>query len=335
MLSTIAALSPLSAVVRLGMDIGFHYRTLRDKVAFGKQRGSLSGVNGDGPVLLLDTNSLFFRAFHALPPMNTKAGEPTSAIYGLSSLLLKLIREERPKGIAWAKDAPRTFRHEAFDAYKAGRPPVPDALRSQFGRLGDLLSASGAPVFEAIGFEADDVLATLAREVAQSGERVRIVTGDRDLFQVVRTGVDVLFVGRRGADATVYDAHEVQARFGVRPEQLPSLVALVGDASDNLPSVRGIGEKTAAALIGRFENVDGLLGHIDEVTPPRVRDALVSASDQIRRTESLARLRSDVVLAPGPKSVAPSAACFDRLRALFTELEFSSLLPRLDKLVER
>lgn len=289
-------------------------------------------MDTEGPVLLLDTNALFFRAFHALPPMNTKRGEPTSAIYGVSALLLKLWREERPKGIAWAKDAPTTFRHEAFDGYKAGRPRMPDALRSQLGRLSALLAATGAPEFEAAGFEADDVLATLAREVSESGIRVRIVTGDRDLFQVARAGVDVLFVGRRGADAKIYDAAEVEARFGVTPAQRPSYVALVGDSSDNLPGVRGVGEKTASALIGRFGSIAGLLAHLDDVTPERVRDALRGAAEQMQRTEALARLREDVPLEPGPRFASLSAASVERLRTLFVELEFSSLLPRLDKL---
>lgn len=295
--------------------------------------GSLFDMDGDGPVLLLDTNALFFRAFHALPPMNTTRGEPTSAIYGMSALLLKLFREERPIGIAWAKDAPRTFRHDAFDGYKAGRSRMPDALRAQLGRLSELLAATGAPEFEAAGFEADDVLATLAREVSTSGNRVRIVTGDRDLFQVVGAGVDVLFVGRRGADAKIYDASEVEARFGVAPAQRPSLVALVGDPSDNLPGVRGIGEKTAAALIRRFGSVGGLLEHLDEVTPPRVRDAVRAAAEQIRRTEALARLRDDVPLEPGRRFAPLSPSSIERLRSLFVTLEFSSLLPRFDKLV--
>jgi DNA polymerase-1 len=130
----------------------------------------------------------------------------------------------------------------------------------------------------------------------------------------------------------VCDVREVEARCGVRPEQRPSLVALIGDASDNLPSVRGVGEKTAAALIRRFGDVDCLLAHVEEVTPLRVRDTLRAAADQMRRTESLARLRSDVPLAPGPRFREPSAAAFERLRALFVELEFSSLLPRLEKL---
>lgn len=135
-----------------------------------------------GPVLLLDTSSLFFRAHHALPPMNTRSGEPTSASYGLSLLLLKLFREERPIGLAWAKDGPeRTFRHVAFSAYKAQRPPIPDTLRRQLERLDELIAASGGPSFVAPGFEADDVLATLAREIRRehAAQRVRVVTGDR------------------------------------------------------------------------------------------------------------------------------------------------------------
>jgi len=263
--------------------------------------------------------------------MNTKAGEPTSAIYGVSTLLLKLLREERPHGVAWAKDSPRTFRHEAFDGYKAGRARMPDELRSQLGRLSELLAASGAPAFEAAGFEADDVLATLASEVSDAGTRVRIVSGDRDLFQTVGPLVDVLFVGRRGADAKIYDEREVLARFGIAPEQRPSFVALVGDATDNLPSVRGVGEKTASSLIRRFGGVGALLEHLQDVTPTHVREAIRAAAEQMRRTEELARLRRDVPLPPGPRFALPSKDAFSNLRALFVELEFTSLLPRLAK----
>jgi DNA polymerase-1 len=285
------------------------------------------------PVLLLDTSSLFFRAYHALPPMTTRAGEPTSAIYGLSSLLLKLLREERPAGLVWAKDAKgKTFRHSSFPDYKAHRPPVPEGLRAQFARLDQLLTASGAPVFEAPGFEADDVLATLARELRDEGQRVRLVTGDRDLFQLATSDVDVLFVGHRGAEAKVYDAAAVEARFGVSPAQRPSFVALVGDPADNLPKVPGIGEATAAALIRRFGDIARLLEHLEEITQVRVRNALRAAAEQLLRTEELARLRDDVHLGPGPRFAPVLPAGEGRLRALFTELEFSSLLPRLEKL---
>src|SRR4051812_47967673 len=185
------------------------------------------------PALLLDTYSLFFRAFHALPLMSTRSGEPTSALYGLSSLLLKLLREQRGAALAFALDAPQaTFRHDRFDEYKAGRAPTPSLLALQFDRLEELLAAFGVPVFRAPGFEADDVLATLAKEARMLTVPALVVSGDRDLLQLAGGTIKVNFVGRRGKEAQVYDEAAVLARFGVLPEALPAYVGLVGDTSD-------------------------------------------------------------------------------------------------------
>jgi DNA polymerase-1 len=174
------------------------------------------------PFLVFDTFSVLFRAFHALPPMNTRAGQPTSAIYGMAVLLLKLLREQAPKGLSFARDRSEpTFRHRQYAQYKGQRPPLPDALTSQFALLDRLLAALGAPVFGISGCEADDVLATLARELTASGEHVRVVSGDRDLFQVVRARVEVLFIGRRGQPPVLYDEAAIARRFGLAAQQLP------------------------------------------------------------------------------------------------------------------
>jgi len=285
-------------------------------------------------VLLLDTYSLFFRAFFALPPMTTVAGRPTSAIYGFSVLLLKLIREERPLGLAFALDAPQaTFRHAASPTYKAQRATAPDPLRQQLAVLPRLLEAVGAPAVVAPGFEADDVLATQARALTAQGRATRIVTGDRDLFQVVGHGVDVLFLGARGQKPIVYDLEAIARRYGLTPEQLPLRTALVGDVSDNLPKVPGIGDKTAETLARRFGDAATLLTRLDDVTPLAVRETLRGAAAQIRQTEQLARLRYDVPLPEGPLFTALDPEAIGRIRSLFVELEFGSLLPRLDHIL--
>jgi DNA polymerase-1 len=283
--------------------------------------------------LLIDTSSILFRAHHALPPMTTRKGVPTAALYGTSSLLLKLLREERPKAMAFALDAPRpTFRHERYDAYKATRKPLPDPLRVQLARLPELLDAFGVPAHRAPGFEADDVLATLARVVAARGDLVRIVTGDRDLFQAVTERVDVLFIGRRGEKPVVYDAAAVEGRFGVPPGKLPTYVALVGDKSDNVPGISGIGPRSAAKLVARVSGVAELLDRVDEIEAPALRSAVVLAADRIRANEELLRLCDDVSLTNGVEVAPVSKAAIPKLRALFEELEFKSLLPRLDVL---
>jgi DNA polymerase-1 len=284
-------------------------------------------------VLLFDTSSLFFRAYHALPAMNTTRGEPTSAIYGLSVQLLQLLREQKPVGLAFALDGPQpTFRHVEYDAYKGQRAAMPEPLRAQLPLLDRWLSLLAVPAFRAPGFEADDVLATLTRQLSGAGHAVRVVTGDRDLFQVIDDQVDVLFVGRRGQKPVVYDVAAVEQRFGVRSQQLPSLMALTGDRSDNLPGIAGIGMRTAAKLVQRFGDVGQLLAQLHEVTPVTLRASLEAAREQLLRNEKLSRLHLDAPLPDGPRCLPVSAEAYARLRAFFIELEFKSLLERLDRL---
>lgn len=284
--------------------------------------------------LLIDTHSLFVRSFFALPEMTTRAGAPTSALYGLSVLILKLLREQRPSGVAFALDTGQpTFRHVRSAAYKAQRAPLAAPLRAQFAMLPRLLEALGAPRFVAPGFEADDILATLARELSAGGTAVRVVSGDHDLFQVIDDRVDVLFVGARGQPPKDYDLAAVAARYRLLPQQLPTLAALLGDVTDNLPKVAGIGERTAQSLVARFGDARGLLAHLDEVEPARVRAALQQAAPQILETEELARLRHDVPLPEGPRVSAIDRDHLLQTRALFEELEFKSLVARIDRLL--
>lgn len=264
--------------------------------------------------------------------MTTRAGEPTSALYGFSSVLLKLLREHHPSAVAIALDAPKkTFRHERFEAYKGERPRAPDALVRQLARFPEVVAALGVPAHVAPGFEADDILATLARELRDDGQDGLVVSGDRDLLQVARGTTRVLFVGRRGKDAVLYDAAAVEARFGVPPEKVPSWIALAGDPSDNLARVPGVGPSTATELVQRFRDVAELLAHVDEL-PARLGDSLRAHAEAIRTNEDLARLRDDVVLAPTAHwaPVGPEARA--ALRVLFEGLEFKSLLARLDAL---
>ena len=289
------------------------------------------------PALLLDTFSLFFRAFFALPSMSTTRGEPTGALYGFSSLLLKLLREHGGAGraeLCLALDTGRpTFRHREFQPYKAQRERAPTPLVEQLRRLDELLAALGAPVLGAPGFEADDVLATVAAGLRAESREALVVSGDRDLLQLAHGSVRVHFVGRRGKDAVTYDEAAVLQRFGVPPWRLPSFVALVGDASDNLPGVPGIGPGTAKKLLAEREDVEQLLRDAPKLTPPRIGQALLEHAEQIRRTEQLARLRSDTPLPQPPHLAAPTPAQLRTLGALFEALEFKSLLPRLDKLL--
>jgi DNA polymerase-1 len=266
--------------------------------------------------------------------MNTVSGQPTAALYGLSVTLLKLLREDRPLGLAFALDCPvPTFRQAHYAAYKAQRPPIADALREQLAMLPRLIDAFDAPRFAVPTFEADDVLATLAKQLEAAGQKTLVVTGDRDLFQIIRERVDIMFVGARGQPPVIYDRAAIERRYGLRPEQLPSRTALVGDTSDNLPKVKGIGERGASALVRTFGDARTLLAQVAQVTPARLRDSIERSAEQILATEALAKLRDDVPLPEGPRYAPVSQASLQRVRELFVELEFKSLLPRVDALL--
>lgn len=283
--------------------------------------------------LLVDTYSLFFRAHHALPPMNTRSGEPTSALYGFCAALLKELAQRRPLQLAFAIDAPqRTFRHEQLPSYKGTRDATPAPLVAQLGRLRELLTAFAVPVFQVPGVEADDVLATLAARLSGAGSEVLVMTGDRDLFQTTGGGVSVLFLGARGQKPKVIGALEVEERFLVPPDRLPTYMALVGDNADNLPRVPGVGPRTASAWVRQFATVAEMLAGAHELEPARLREQLLAHREQVLSNEALATLRRDVPLSDGPLVAPVSAGAVVQLRSLFEQLEFKSLVPRLDRL---
>jgi DNA polymerase I len=284
--------------------------------------------------LLLDTFSLFFRAFFALPPMSTSRGEPTNALYGFSALLLKLLREHPGAELSFALDTGRpTFRHRDFQPYKAQRAPTPTPLVEQLKKLDQLFARLAVPVLGSPGFEADDVLATVAARLRTEQRPTVVVSGDRDLLQLAYGSVQVHFVGQRGKDTLIYDEAAVRQRFGVPPWRLPSFVALVGDTSDNLPGVPGIGPGTAKKLLENRENIGELLRDAPLVTPLRVRQLLLAHAEQMSQTEGLARLRSDAPLPQPPHLAAATSDGLQAVREWFEALEFKSLLPRLDKLL--
>lgn len=281
-------------------------------------------------IVLIDTYSVLFRAHYALPPMNTRSGFPTAALYGFSVMLLKLLRENPGTALAFAVDSPEaTFRDELYEEYKAGRAPTPDSLSMQLRRLPELLEALRVPVHRAPGFEADDILATLGRRARERSEAALVVSGDRDLLQLAREPVRVHFIGKRGRKAVTYGEPEVRERFGVGADRLPTWTALIGDTSDNLPGVPGIGPTTARALLNQFPNAAALFAGLQDIASVRTRELLAAHEQQIVRVEGLARLRDDVPLAEDDSWRVPSLT---ELRQRFEELEFKSLVPRLDKL---
>ena len=284
-------------------------------------------------LLLIDGHSLAYRAFYALPEeMRTASGQVTNAVYGFTSMLINLLRDHAPQRVAVAFDLPGgTFRHERLDSYKANRSKPPEIFREQLGLLREVLGVLGVRTVEAPGFEADDVLATLASQADAQGLDVAIVTGDRDAFQLVAMQrVTVLYPRRGISDHDVYDDAAVRKRTGVAPADYVAYAALRGDPSDNLPGVPGVGEKTAARLINAFADIDGIYAHLDEHSP-KLRSSLEESKDTVRLNCELMALRRDVELDVSVADLSLAPVDVDETRRLFDFLEFGSLLGRLSE----
>ncbi|MBC7226346.1 MAG: DNA polymerase I [Thermoflexales bacterium] len=283
-------------------------------------------------LVLIDGHALAYRAFHALPleGFATRDGEPTNATYGFTSTLLHILQELKPDYIAVCFDAGHSGRDEIFPDYKAHRDRMPDEMRVQMDRIRQIVQAFGIPIFEVPGVEADDLMGALARQAAAQGLETVIVTGDKDLLQLVSPGVKVFLAGRRLSDGTVYDEEAVRARYGgLSPAQLRDFKALVGDKSDNIPGVNGVGEKGATDLLRKYGSLEEIYSHLDEVTPPRYREALEKNRDVAFLSQQLATIRTDLSVQLDLE--ACTVRNYDRARVteLFRQLEFRSLLDRL------
>ena len=284
-------------------------------------------------VLLLDGHSLAYRAFFALPDtLVTSSGQVTNAVYGFTAMLIKLLADERPQGVVvcFDKGAPQ-FRLDRYAEYKAGRAETPDLFKQQLPLIREVLENLRIPMVELQGYEADDLLATLAKHAIEEGCEVIIVTGDRDILQLVRDGVWVIMTRRGISDVIRYDASTVAERYGVAPEKWTDFVALKGEASDNLPGVPGVGDKTAAQLIHRYGDIEQVIAHADELTP-KLRDAIKKHADQIRINKELGRLLDDVRIELDPAKLRLEAWDEEAVRNLFLSLEFRSLHERLKEL---
>jgi len=281
-------------------------------------------------VLVLDGNSLTYRAFFGLPTdMVTASGQVTNAVYGFTSMLVTMLKEHRPAGLVVAFDRSEpTFRHEAEPTYKAQRESAPDILRQQLGIVRELLAALGVTVLELAGFEADDLIATAVDRSVEAGFDAIIVTGDRDSYQLVRDPhVRVLYNRRGVSDYVLYDEAGIAERTGVTPRQYPAYAALRGDPSDNLPGVPGVGEKTAAKLITKYGGLDEIFANVDDQTP-KLRAALTDNEQLARKNEKLMTLRHDVPIDFDPKEAGIDPRS-DELRRLLEFLEFRTLGDRL------
>ncbi len=280
---------------------------------------------------LVDGSALAYKAYYAFarnPLMNSK-GENTSAVFGFTRSLLKILDEQKPEYLAVVFDRPEpTFRHKDFAEYKAQRAPMPDDMAPQIPRIKEVVEALGVPVLELPGYEADDIIATLARRAAERGMKVTIVSGDKDLAQLVNDRIRVYNPRKAGEEVEILDRKGVEEKLGVPPERVTDLLALTGDSVDNIPGVKGIGPKTATQLLKQFGSLEGIYENIENVRPERVKRLLQEQEEQAKLSKQLATVDADSPVEVALEELRVREPERERLVELFRELEFNSLLQR-------
>lgn len=288
------------------------------------------------PILyLIDGHALAYRTFFAITGgsserLQTRDGEPTAGVLGFASVLLRLLEQEKPEYLAVAFDTGKTFRDELYPQYKATRAKMPDDLRPQMERIRQLVDAFHFPRLELEGFEADDILGSIARQAVAKGLGVKILPGDRDLLQLVDERVIVNLAGSKLSEARDFTPADVQSYLGVRPDQIVDYKALVGDTSDNIPGVKGVGEKTAVSLFAQYSTLDEIYAHLEDL-PARVKTRLEADREAAYLSRELARIRTDVKLVLNLDEARTDHINFSAVEALFKELEFRTLVTRLQK----
>ena len=291
----------------------------------------------DGPakgseLFLVDGNNLAYRAFFALPEeLQTTDGQPTNALLGFTNMLFKLLSDYAPHGVAVAWDTRPTHRTEIAETYKEGRRPMPDLLREQFPHFRPIVEAFGYRNLEFEGWEADDVIATLATRADEAGIKTCVVSTDRDAFQLCSENVSLMMTPRGVADVNVYTPERVELRYGIRPDQVPDFIGLKGDTSDTIPGIPGIGDKTAGQLIAQYGSLEEVVAHADELSPARGR-AVREHAEQAASSKLLATMRRDLPLDVDPADLVSAPPDRSLLKEIFRRFEFRGLLGRVDTL---
>jgi DNA polymerase I len=282
-------------------------------------------------LLLIDGHSQAYRAFFGMKtPLSTRTGELTGGVFGFARKLLSVIREYHPEYVAAAFDLGDTWRHAEFREYKATRDQMPSEMRTQLDRIHELLGAFNIPIVTYPNYEADDVLGTLARQAAEQATDVLILTGDRDMFQLINERIGVLYTsGGPNPTTSVYGINEVKERYGLMPEQFIDFKALTGDTSDNIPGVPGVGEKTAVKLLQEFGTLENLYAHLDAVKGPKLQQSLADAADQVQRNKRLVTITTDLPLPYSAEACRLRDYNQQQVFDLFQQLEFRSLLKEL------
>jgi DNA polymerase I len=292
----------------------------------------------DSDLFIVDGNNLAYRAFFALPEeLVTTDGQPTNALLGFTNMLFKLLADYRPKGVAVAWDSRPVHRTAAAEAgdvvYKEGRKPMPDLLREQFPHFRPIVEAFGYRNLEFEGWEADDVIATLATRADAEGLKTCVVSTDRDAFQLCSENISLMMTPRGVADVNVYTPERVEARYGITPEQIPDFIGLKGDTSDNIPGVPGIGDKTAGQLIAQYGSLEAVIEHAGELSPARSRN-ITEHADLARLSKQLATMRRDLDIDCDPAQLVLNPPDRAELKEIFRRFEFRNLLNRVDELDE-
>ena len=279
-------------------------------------------------IFLIDANSFCYRAFYAIRNLTTSTGMPTGAIYGFATFIMRLLAEEHPGYVAFCFDSGRkTFRSERFADYKAHRPKMPDDLSVQMSKIKDLIKAFNLKSFELEGFEADDIIATLAKKFEKLGKSIFIVTSDKDMFQLIDKNLKIYNPMKKPPE--IIDENGVKEKFGVKPSQISDYLALTGDASDNIPGAMGIGEKSAAKLIGEFGSVEKLLKGLEGVESDSIREKIEVSRDSIIMSKELTQLKLDVPIKISLEDIEVAQPDETKLFEIYKELEFKSLLKNL------
>jgi DNA polymerase-1 len=281
-------------------------------------------------LLLVDGYSLIYRAFFAIRNLlTTSTGQPTNATYGFTKMLRKILREQSPTHAAVVLDRGESeARIAALETYKAQRKPMPPELQSQLPHIRQILDAMRIPVLESEGIEADDIIATLAARFAERGGRTLIASGDKDFMQLVDDRIQLVRPEKEGVG--VWDAAAVAKRYGVSPHQIADLLALTGDSVDNIPGISGVGEKTAAEIIQKFGDIDALLARADEISKPKLRDAIKENAEQIQLNRKLIALDRNVPFEVDWQTLRCQKPDYEKLREAFQTLEFKSLLAEIE-----
>ena len=292
------------------------------------------GPARDAELFLVDGNNLAYRAFFALPEeLQTTDGQPTNALLGFTNMLFKLLSDYRPRGVAVAWDTRPVHRKEIDAEYKADRRSMPDLLREQFPHFRPIVEAFGYQNLEFEGWEADDVIATLATQADDAGVKTCVVSTDRDAFQLVSENICLMMTPRGVADVQVYTPERVEARYGIRPDQIPDFIGLKGDTSDNIPGIPGIGDKTAGQLVAQYGSLEGVVEHAADLSPARSR-AIAENAEQAASSKLLATMRRDLDLGVDPATFVLQPPDRSELKEIFRRFEFRGLLGRIDTLDE-